>query len=355
MKLDHKELIASLAHKIGEVLKPLIPDGAKCALLDFPNYGNVGDNAIWLGEKAYLRSVNAAIVYTSDIATYSKARLEKRLKDGILFLTGGGNLGDLWPLHQRFREEVIAEFPDAKIIQLPQTIHFKEKANLERARSIFNNHPNLTLLVRDVHSLEIARNEFRARSYLCPDMAFMLRGLVRPAPAKSKIIWLSRTDMESSGYFDSHAEPDVYQADWRRDPPLFVFRANNFLTRHCRSKTPLLGSFARSLSCAYDALARYRLLLGCRILSQGRVVVTDRLHGHILSLLLGIPNVLLDNNYRKVKCFYETWTKNCGLTVWADSLDEAFDAGRSLAQPSLDSRDSSGAGSFSEYSPRPQA
>jgi exopolysaccharide biosynthesis predicted pyruvyltransferase EpsI len=339
MKLDHNQLIASLAQKIGEVLKPLVADGGRCALLDFPNHGNVGDNAIWLGEKAFLRSVNAAVVYTSDIAAYSKAKLAKRLRGGILFIHGGGNLGDVWLPHQRFREQVIAEFPDAQIIQLPQTIHFKEKSNLQRARSIFNNHPNLTLLVRDVRSLEIARNEFRAPSYLCPDMAFMLRGLSRPELPKSKIVWLSRTDMESSGYFDFHPEPDVHQADWRRDPRSLVFRANNFLTRHSQSQTPVLSGFASSLSCAYDALARYRLLLGCRMLSQGRVVVTDRLHGHILSLLLGIPNVLLDNNYGKVKSFYETWTKGCGLTVWADSLEEAFDAGRSLAQPSDDDRD----------------
>jgi pyruvyl transferase EpsO len=331
MKLDHNELIASLDQKIGEVLKPLVPAGGKCVLLDFPNHGNVGDSAIWLGEKAFLRSINAAVVYTADIATYSKAKLAKRLRGTILFLHGGGNLGDVWPYHQRFREEIIGEFPDVQIIQLPQTIHFKEKANLERARSIFNNHPNLTLLVRDVRSLELARNEFRARSYLCPDMAFMLRGLARPAPPKNKIVWLSRTDMESSGHLDFHREADVYRADWRRDPPSLIFRANNFLMR--RSKTPVLGGFARSLSRGYDALARYRLFLGCRILSRGRVVVTDRLHGHILSLLLGIPNVLLDNNYGKVKSFYETWTKNCGLTVWADSLQEAFDAGRSLAQP----------------------
>lgn len=332
MKLHHNELIASLAQKIDEVLKSLVPSGGKCALLDFPNHGNVGDNAIWLGEKAYLRSINASVVYTSDIATYSKAKLKKRLQGGILFLHGGGNLGDVWLPHQRFREEVISDFPDVQIIQLPQTIHFKEKVNLERARLILNSHPNLTLLVRDVRSLEIARNEFRAHSYLCPDMAFMLRDLPRTEPPQSKIVWLARTDMESSGYSCPKAEPDVYQADWRRDPRSLVFRANNFLTRHSRRKTPVLRGFARSISCAYDALARHRLRRGCTILSKGQVVVTDRLHGHIISVLLGIPNVLLDNSYGKVKSFYETWTKSCDITVWAESLEEALDAGRSLAR-----------------------
>jgi len=332
MKLYCNELIASLAKKIDEVLKPLVPPSRRCALLDFPNHGNVGDNAIWLGEKAFLRSINAAAVYTSDIATYSKDKLEKRLRGGTILLHGGGNLGDIWPRHQGFREKIISEFPDAKIIQLPQTIYFEEKANLERARSVFNSHPDLILLVRDARSLAIARNEFRARSYLCPDMAFMLRGLPRPELPQSKIVWLSRTDMESSGHFGLPAEPDVYKTDWRRDPRSFVFRANNFLTRHSRDETPVLRGFASSISCAYDVLARHRLLRGCRMLSKGQVVVTDRLHGHILSILMGIPNVLLDNNYGKLKSFYETWTRNCAIAVWADSLEEGLEAGRSLAR-----------------------
>lgn len=325
-------MIVSLEQRIGDVLKPLVPPKKKCALLDFPNHGNVGDSAIWLGEKAFLRSINASVVYTSDRSTYSKAKLAKRLRGGSILLHGGGNLGDIWPASQRFREQIISEFLDTQIIQLPQTIYFKEKANLERARSIFNNHRDLILLVRDVRSLEIARNEFRAHSYLCPDMAFMLRDLPRTEPPQSKIVWLARTDMESSGYSCPKAEPDVYQADWRRDPRSLVFRANNFLTRHSRRKTPVLRGFARSISCAYDALARHRLRRGCTILSKGQVVVTDRLHGHIISVLLGIPNVLLDNSYGKVKSFYETWTKSCDITVWAESLEEALDAGRSLAR-----------------------
>jgi pyruvyl transferase EpsO len=334
MRRQQRELVASLAQKISEVLNPLIPSGSTCALLDFPNHGNVGDNAIWLGEKAYLRSINAAIVYASDISAHSDARLRKKLKGGILLMHGGGNLGDVWLHHQRFREQIISEYRSFQIIQLPQTIHFQHKENLERARSIFNAHPNLTLLVRDRRSLEIARNEFRAASYLCPDTAFMLGDLPRLGAAQTKIVWLARTDTESSGYSCPSAEADVCRLDWRRDPRSAVFRANNFLVRHSRCKTPILRDCAAFLSCAYDVLARRRLVRGCRLLCQGQVVVTDRLHGHIISLLLGIPNVLLDNNYGKVKNFYETWTQSCGLTVWAESLEEALAAGRSLAQPS---------------------
>ena len=79
-----------------------------------------------------------------------------------------------------------------------------------------------------------------------------------------------------------------------------------------------------ALLCAYDTLAAQRVERGCRILARGRVVVADRLHGHILSLLMGLPNVVLDNSYGKTRAVYETWTARCELATWADSPDEAL-------------------------------
>jgi len=64
---------------------------------------------------------------------------------------------------------------------------------------------------------------------------------------------------------------------------------------------------------------------GCRVLSQGRLVITDRLHGHILSLLMGIPHVLLDNSYGKVRRFYEAWTKEFESVRWADVPAQALE------------------------------
>lgn len=59
-------------------------------------------------------------------------------------------------------------------------------------------------------------------------------------------------------------------------------------------------------------------------------MITDRLHGHILCLLLGLPHVLLDNTYGKLKDFYDTWTKGCALAIWANSPGEALERARPL-------------------------
>ncbi len=324
------DTVSSLKRRLEKILEPILPRDNDYALLDFPNYSNVGDSAIWLGERRLLRRLGASVGYTTDFASYSPERL--RACRGTILLSGGGNIGDLWPAIQHFRETVIRTFPDRTVIQLPQSIHFKEKASLTRARAFFNAHPDLTLLLRDHRSLEIARNEFRARSILCPDMAFALGFLNRPDPPTQDIVWLSRTDIESARNPVDAPHAGVDRGDWLEDEPSVVQRANEFLTRRVRRRPWIFPWLSRPLSLTRDRLAGRRLRRGCRFLGRGRVVITDRLHGHILSLLLGIPHVILDNNNGKLRSFYETWTKDSGLAVWADSPADALEQARALAR-----------------------
>jgi pyruvyl transferase EpsO len=74
----------------------------------------------------------------------------------------------------------------------------------------------------------------------------------------------------------------------------------------------------------YSPLARQRLARGLRILSAGEVVITDRLHGHILSLMLGIPHVILDNSYGKLSSFHEAWTATADDVHFAASPADAL-------------------------------
>ncbi len=331
------DLVSSMKEKIDEVLCPLVPSGSTVALLDFPNHSNVGDSAIWFGEKTYLRDIKASVVYTCDITTFSQDQLTAKVGNGVILLHGGGNLGDLWPQYQRFREKIISLFPDNQIVQMPQSIYFRETRTLKRAREIFNCHPRLTLLLRDEQSLEFAKNEFRANSLLCPDMAFALGSLPCPQRPKKQIVWLKRTDIEStwrSSAFVNNSE--VHEIDWLREAPTFISRFSRFLTDQGRLHPRRLQYFKSVASVTYDRLARERFDRGCKILSSGEIVITDRLHGYILSLLMGIPHVCLDNNYGKLKNFHETWTKNSSLTHFANEPEEALELAKRLIRHSAE-------------------
>lgn len=326
-----RELLASLNATIEDVVHPLLGDTRTVALLDYPDYANIGDSLIWLAEIAYLKRAGIRIAYTCDHASYVPARLARRVGNGTILITGGGNLGDLYPRHQRFREAVVQTFPGNKIIQLPQTIHFQEHSNLARARAIFNAHPDLTLLVRDRQSLELVGNEFRAKAVLCPDMALALPALTRPTRPSRSVLWLARTDLESAGPARFSPVPDgVEVEDWTHDEPTWTKRITEWGEQHVGRHPRLLGRLEPLVRQTNAVIARQRVNHGVQILSRGRVVVTDRLHGHILSLLLGIPHVILDNSNGKVKQFFETWTRDAELAHWADSAREALEIGARL-------------------------
>ena len=325
------DLIASLREVIRQALAPLLPRGERVALIDFPNHANAGDSAIWVGELAFLREAACEVVNACDLRSYSRGRLASQLKSGTILLHGGGNLGDLYPKHQAFRERVIGDFPDKRIILLPQTIYFQKTGPLHEARRVFNAHPRLTLLVRDRQSLETARNEFLADSLLVPDMAFYLTP-VNPGAASLDTVCLLRNEVESAGAAAVAQHSGIDVLDWPADSQSIAvrtFAAFNRLSGRFPNAFASLREPLWNFAAAY--LARRRVARACDLLSQGRVIVTDRLHGHILSLLLGRPHVVLENSYGKIGAFVDTWTSHCPLTHRATSFDQAIRIASTLA------------------------
>ena len=82
-------------------------------------------------------------------------------------------------------------------------------------------------------------------------------------------------------------------------------------------------SRAHLRSTRYEAVAWARVIRACRLLSSGRAVITDRLHAHILCLLLDIPHIVLDNNYGKIVRFLDAWTGDFAGVYRASSEDDA--------------------------------
>jgi exopolysaccharide biosynthesis predicted pyruvyltransferase EpsI len=317
-------LVAELARLAAEALRPLIQPHAPFAIIDFPNHTNLGDSAIWLGQMALLRRLGLGRpCYTCDYLNYSRARLAARIGEGTILISGGGNFGDLYPDHQRLREAVIADFPHNPIVQLPQSIHFKRPSGLEQAARACDAHRDFTLMVRDHASLALARRAFRSPVVLCPDMAFGLGALARRGAPDHDIVILARRDREARRDASPlEAGPGMLRTDWLREHEVLVHRIHGGLRRRAITY-PTLDWLGRLAMRANEPLARHRLERGSATLSRGQAVITDRLHGHVLSLLLGIPHCLLDNSYGKVRGCWETWTHEADLTHWCETEAEA--------------------------------
>ena len=328
-----ENFISEIQNNILHEFEDILDCGVEYIIIDYPNHSNIGDSAIYLGELEILKIIfkkNPKLV--AEISDICIPRVDSCSWKGPIFLHGGGNFGDLWPRHQQFREDVIRRFPGRKIIQLPQSIHFKSQENLEKAAKVIDAHPDFVLMVRDRPSFDLAKTAFKCDVRLVPDMAFMM-GPVQPTAPECDILCLIRTDQESrlgSGQIAASGAASRQVVDW----PEETDRRSLFerLPRVVRRQIPPRFQGYRPASVdAYEWLARQRVARGFEILSRGKVVLTDRLHAHILSLLLGKPHVVLDNSYGKISNFIAAWTQGQDF-VQAQDLETAMAAAAAMAE-----------------------
>ncbi len=342
MENPDQPLLRHLAGELARALSDQIPRGARVALINFPNHPNAGDSALWMGERAALERLGTRLFYQASWASYRRDDLARALRPGdLILLHAGGNIGDLYPDGQaRTRLRVLEDFPSHRTIQLPQSIWFTDENNLAPLKERVEAHRDFTLLVRERPSLERALRYFRAPAVLCPDMAFELGALPRAAAPELPILWLARADKESAGHRAPRAAADVRVADWLGpvdpEPPVErVWRAAARINLPLHAAAKRGGTTRlqrRVLAGTFAPMARHWTARGCRILARGRVVVTDRLHGHILALLQGIPHVALDNSYGKIRAMVDTWTGGARGARWARDADEALELARSLVE-----------------------
>lgn len=317
---------------IDSAILPLISKGSSVVLFDFPNHSNVGDSAIWLGEELYLKNrLNAKIVAVDD-CNLTHRILPKLPVDTIVLIHGGGNFGDLYPHHQAIREKLISHYVDHRVIQLPQSIHFQNQINKEQCRNILNKHKDFHLLVRDHDSLAQAQALHDGPSYLCPDMALCLGPRQRPSSPSYDIVCLLRTDKEkvTGDMKNLQKQSSVLIADWLEESDFFMKKTVSCIEKLLALYPRRMMKLYRHKRHFYHFLAKERLKRGERLLSSGRVVITDRLHGHILSTLLEIPHVVLDNNYGKIRSFRDAWGTGGSKCIEAGCLESAFEKAKGL-------------------------
>ena len=329
-------LIDLLQTEAKAVLDPLIPIYSNVVLLDFPNNPNVGDSLIWLGEIAYLKSRCANIKYVCDSRNYNPCLLKDVLDSStIMLIHGGGNFGTIWPEEQDFRERVLLDFPNTHCIQLPQSISFDNKSAIEKSAKIINAHSNYTILTRDKSSYEFVRREFKSKVQLCPDMAFFMGPQTKSKSPVNDYFILSRTDHEKANDWVAELKSKIsgtnYQlTDWLDAGSME--RVVHRIEKHTTGLRRIIDKNNLLLLVLWTYLAKLRMRRGAALLQQGKVVLTDRLHTHILSVLMDIPHIVIDNANKKISGFYNTWTKGYPRIRLVGNCDEALSSVKNMNQ-----------------------
>ncbi len=284
-------------------------------LLDLPYYANVGDVLIWEATLQIMKKTHHRCLYSCSIETYRKPHINNNI---ILLFLGGGNFGDLWEEHQKFRHQVMMDFPNNPIVQLPQSVWFEDETNMNLDIQFFQNHKApITICLRDQQSYNIINNNYsNITPLLLPDMALALnidRVLKRNKLTIKKgngSLYFLRDDKE---LVKNNIElPFDAEGDWpcRKYTIKWVRRYENIMKSleilHVPSRIQqvITRYFYRYI--IKDAFLRN----GIRFLMSYRIIYATRLHAAILGVLLGKKVYIIDNTYHKCSGVYNLWMKN---------------------------------------------
>lgn len=324
-----QSLNAQLSRRIDETLAPLIAGRSeRICIIDPPDHPNVGDSAIFLGELAFLRrNFPDARIDFFDTINYTPACDRFIENSSIILMHGGGNFGEIWPRHHAMRMAILKGFPGKPIVQFPQSISFATQTGVDATARAIERQGNFTLLVRDRNSQTFAEKHFPCTTVLCPDMAFALGDIARE-PASLDFQCLLRQDKEVVLDHSSLLQVlatlggSLDVADWIEAPDSRLGRRDKALGRTWRRFPWTIGltrSFAFRLRERY---ARERVTFGLGLLSRGSLVITDRLHAHVLCCLLGVRHLLFDSLDGKISALYEAWTKGTTNARLVSSVDQ---------------------------------
>jgi pyruvyl transferase EpsO len=277
--------------------------GKSIAYVDIATHFNVGDLLIYRGTEAFFKQYNLNVVYRSGT---SGVDFEQLKKVDVILLHGGGNFGDLYPKHQKLRERIVSTLNNKKVICLPQSIHFDSEMALKDSALLFSKHPDFHFFVRDAISFDIAK-KFTANVKMMPDMAHSLHPLVdmrevgRSNIMPPRILNLVRVDKESKGKVGSVNKLGFDWVNIITKPDYWTIKLYYKMI-----KFPFLRTKATKV---WGNLCDDIIFRSINFFSSHTIVHTDRLHGLILSALLGKEVYLKDNSYGKNSNYYEAWLK----------------------------------------------
>jgi pyruvyl transferase EpsO len=281
-------------------------------LLDYPVHGNVGDLLIWKGEQAFLKRNKKRLIGQYSIRNMGRGAAHDIAKCDTICLHGGGNFGDLWPVHQKFREDIIKKCPSKRIIVFPQSVFYADINALDRACAVLTRHPDLHILLRDRVSLQLLKERGLPNLRLCPDMAHALWGRWPPASPVDEQNWLYllRRDKERGDLPPSFAGMEVSSNDWA---DLRQGRIEKWF-RYGTKVINMNNRYGNALpACsAWNLVADALIERAMELLAAHGKIVTNRLHAVISAALIGRPVVAYDNSYGKVSAYVTCWLSDLG-------------------------------------------
>ena len=286
--------------------------------LGIPAHTNLGDQAQGVCIRTWLKKnfpkynvieieTNALVNTRFSVLGFLKATYKKG--DFIVFQSGYTTT-DLGGYADEMHRAVINSLPDSNMVMMPQTIFFKNKENEKRTSECYDSAKNLLFLARDKTSYEIAQKMFtKIEIDLYPDIVTTLIGKYKFDNNRQGILLCCREDSEK---FYSEGEIDHLRKQLKNIAEVSITDT---------TKDVSASSLTRKIKeYLHNEIVEY---------SKYRLIITDRYHGTILSLVAGTPVIVIKTTDHKVVTGVD-WFKGVydDYVFYVDKLEDVYEYAR---------------------------
>jgi exopolysaccharide biosynthesis predicted pyruvyltransferase EpsI len=251
------------------------------------------------------------IMFESDTVVWESGIFLKKFKKvyrpiDIIIFQSGYTTTDLGGNHEYMHRLIVDNMPEANILMMPQTIYFKSDFNKKRCSDSIDKAQNMLFLARDFMSEKFASEMFphvTVRAF--PDIVTSLIGTLNFNNKRSGICVCCRNDKEK----------------YYTDEELMT------LTRRLEEKEPVKRTDT-SIKESYKIIRKdlkYYIEKEIEKYSHYKVVITDRYHGTIFSIVAGTPVVIIKTTDHKVTTGAD-WFKGVydNIVCVANDLEDAY-------------------------------
>lgn len=273
-------------------------------------FGNLGDGQIAEAIKKFCdyyfkdyHFIELTISEFPRVKVYLKKYIKKQ---DLIFLTGGGNLGDAYPIAENVRQDIINTWEKNIKVIFPQTIDFvetnKTSEYFKNTQKIYSEEKNVILFIREKNSYYFAQKYFHCAMYLVPDIVLFCNEQ-KKVQRDRVVLFCLRNDKEKR--MDALTKEKIEQEIIK--------------TGYLIKKTDLQLQWHILKTERKEKIEEKLEEMRCAAL-----VITDRLHGMVFSAITGTPCIAFNNYNYKVKGTYD-WISYLPYIKFAENAEEAIE------------------------------
>lgn len=265
-------------------------------IITMPEYGNIGDHFIGQSQMEYLKNrFKDYKIYGITDHEYIKyiGWIRRNIKEtDLICFIGGGNFGYIYLTSEYYRRYTISNCRNCKLVLFPQSsiwrTNGKDKYQLLITKKIYSKHKHLYLIAREKNTYKFMINNFiNNKVYLAPDIVLTKNiNTKKIFDSKKRILLCFRDDIEKSLNEDILEKIQEYFIDKNYDIVRFDTET------HEKISSELSNDYIKKT---------------IDIFLSADCIITDRLHGMIISNIVGRPCLAFDNATKKISGVYDLW------------------------------------------------